>query len=89
MAGRQGPSEYFPSANSSRLTKAFIGFPGGIVEPRVLALRGIVFVNARSFFPLERLADLELEGRLFSRSRDLDGQDGSRALALEERIDRS
>jgi len=88
MAGRQGTFEYFPSANSSRLTKAFIGFPGGIVEPRVLALRDIVFVNARSFFPLERLADLELEGRLSSRSRDLDRQDGSRALALEERIDR-
>src|SRR5271157_1644756 len=88
MAGRQDPPEYFPSADSSRLTKAFIGFPGGIVERRVLALRGIVFVSARSFFSLERLADLELERRLFSRSRDLDGQDGSRALALEERIDR-
>ena len=88
MAGRQGPSECFPSANSSRLPKGFIGFPGGVVERRVLALPDIVFVNAHSLFPLERLADLEPERRLFSRSRDLDGQDGSRALALEEGIDR-
>src|SRR5208337_283236 len=41
-----------------------------------------------SFFPLEHLADLDLERRLSSCSRDLDRQDGSRALALEERIDR-
>jgi len=88
MAGRQGPSEYFPTANSSHLTKGFIRFPGGIVERRVLAARDIVFVNAHSFFPLESLADLEPRRRLFSRSRDLDGQDGSRALAVEERIDR-
>ena len=70
------------------LLQGFIAFRGGIVQQWVFAARDIVFGYARSFFPLEHLADLDLERRLSSRSRDLDGHDGTRALALEERIDR-